>query len=95
MESDQNTALPDSEEDSMLARPKLGKPELEEEATRKAGQTKPHDHRFVVRVDGQSKRSFEDKKSAAAYGAAIKKSFPIVVVTISDTREGASERVDG
>ena len=39
------------------------------------------------RVDGQIKRSFGSKEDAVTAGAAIRKAYPIVVVTVVDTEE--------
>jgi hypothetical protein len=40
-------------------------------------------------VDGQTKRSFSSKEAAA--GAAVKKAYPVVMVTIVDTEDGTIE----
>jgi hypothetical protein len=42
-------------------------------------------------VDGQTKRSFSSKEAAATAGAAVKKAYPIVMVTIVDTEDGTIE----
>jgi hypothetical protein len=47
--------------------------------------------RFLLRVDGQTKRSFSSKEPAATAGAAVKKAYPIVMVTIVDAEDGTSE----
>jgi hypothetical protein len=44
-------------------------------------------------VDGQVKTSFDAKEHAATAGAAIKKAFPIVVVTVVDTEQGTTETI--
>jgi hypothetical protein len=44
-------------------------------------------------VDGQTKRSFSNKEPAITAGGAIKKAFPVVVVTIEDTADGGIEVV--
>jgi hypothetical protein len=44
-------------------------------------------------VDGQLKRSFSSKEPAMAAGGAIKKAFPIVAVTVEDTKDGSTEVV--
>jgi hypothetical protein len=78
----------------MLARPTLKKPQDQEGANEVAkGQARPTEERFLLRVDGQVKRSFADKEAAATAGAVIKKAFPIVVVSIVDTEDGATEIV--
>jgi hypothetical protein len=45
-------------------------------------------------VDGQIKRSFSSKEQATTAGAAIKKAFPLVVVTVVDTEEHATEIIN-
>jgi hypothetical protein len=42
-------------------------------------------------VDGQTKRSFGNKEAAVTAGAAIKKAYPVVMVTIVDTEDGTIE----
>jgi hypothetical protein len=42
-------------------------------------------------VDGQIKRSFSSKEEAATARAVIKKAYPIVVVTVVDTKDGTTE----
>ena len=56
-------------------------------------QTRPVDKRFLLRVDGQVKTSFGTKEPATTAGAAIKKAFPIVVVTVVDTEQGTIETI--
>jgi hypothetical protein len=55
------------------------------------GQARPTEERFLFRVDGQTKRSFSSKDAATTAGAAVKKAYPIVMVTIVDTEDGAIE----
>ena len=69
------------------------RPDRDEPANPK-GQTRPIEERFLLRVDGQIKRSFSDKKLAATAGAAIKKAYPLVVVTVVDTEEHTTEIVN-
>jgi hypothetical protein len=45
----------------------------------------------VPKVDGQVKCSFGGKEDAASVGAKIKKAYPIVVVTVVDTKDGTTE----
>ena len=47
--------------------------------------------RFLLRVDGQIKRSLSSKEDAATAGAVIKKTYPVVVVTVVDTDEHSTE----
>jgi hypothetical protein len=42
-------------------------------------------------VDGQIKHSFSSKGDAATAGAVIKKTYPVVVVTVVDTDEHTTE----
>jgi hypothetical protein len=77
----------------MLARPTLKKPQPDE-VTPARGQVRPAEERFLLRVDGQTKRSFNRKEPALTAGRAIKKAFPVVAVSIMDTEDGTSEIVD-
>ena len=54
----------------------------------------PTEERFLLRVDGQIKRSFSSKEDAATAGAVIKKAYPLVVVTVVDTKEGTTEIIN-
>jgi hypothetical protein len=75
----------------MLARPRLTKPPDETAVERPKDQTRPKEERFLLRVDGQTKRSFSSKDPAVTAGAAIKKAYPLVMVTIVDADEGTIE----
>ena len=77
---------------AMLARPKLTRPE-QPVAEKQKTQGRPVDERFLLRVDGQIKRSFSSKDSAMTAGSKIKRDFPIVVVTIVDTEDAAVDLV--
>jgi len=44
-------------------------------------------------VDGQTKRSFSSKELAATAGAAVKKAYPVVMVTVVDAEDGTIEVV--
>ncbi len=74
----------------MLARPTLKKPtdETPDEKTR-VDQSRPKEERFILRVDGQMKRSFSSKEPAMTDGAAIKKAYPVVMVTVLDSKDGS------
>jgi hypothetical protein len=39
-----------------------------------------------LKVDGQFKRSFDSEEAAKTAGAAIKKTYPVVVVTVVDSQ---------
>ena len=75
----------------MLARPRLTKQPDETASERPKDQTRPKEERFLLRVDGQTKRSFSSKDPAMMAGAAIKKAYPLVMVTIVDTDDGTIE----
>ena len=77
----------------MLARPTLTKP-VQDDAGAPKTQIRPTEERFLLRVDGQVKRSFSGKEDAAAAGAVIKKAYPIVVVTVVDTTKGTTEIIN-
>jgi hypothetical protein len=77
----------------MLARPTLTRP-AREVASQPKTQARPTEERFLLRVDGQTKRSFSSKEDAATAGAVIKKAYPLVVVTVVDTEEHATEIIN-
>jgi hypothetical protein len=58
------------------------------------GQARPIEERFLLRVDGQLKRSFSSKEPAATAGAVIKKAYPVVAVTVVDTEEHTTEIIN-
>jgi hypothetical protein len=74
----------------MLARPTLTKP-VQDDASKPMTQARPTEERFLLKVDGQIKRSFSSKEDAATAGAVIKKTYPVVVVTVVDTDEHSTE----
>jgi hypothetical protein len=78
----------------MLARPTLKKPSDHEGANTTRGQPRPTEECFLLRVDGQTKRSFAKKDAAITAGGVIKKAFPVVVVTVEDTKEGTTEFIN-
>jgi hypothetical protein len=45
-------------------------------------------------VDGQIKRSFSSKEPAVIAGAEIKQAYPVVAVTVVDTREHTTEIIN-
>ena len=77
----------------MLARPTLTRP-AQEDASKPKTQTRPTEERFLLKVDGQIKRSFSSKEAAATAGAVIKKAYPVVVVTVVDTEKHATEIIN-
>jgi hypothetical protein len=44
-------------------------------------------------VDGQFKRSFGSEEAAKTAGTAIKKAYPVVVVTVVDSQEHNTELI--
>ena len=74
----------------MLARPTLTRP-VQDDASKPKSQARPTEERFLLRVDGQIKRSFSSKEQAATAGAVIKKAYPLAVVTVVDTDEHTTE----
>ena len=78
----------------MLVRPTLTKPRDQDNSSTPKSQARPIEKRFLLRVDGQVKISFGTKEPAVTAGAAIKKAFPIVVVTVVDTEQGTTEIIN-
>jgi hypothetical protein len=74
----------------MLARPTLTKP-VQDDASKPKTQARPTEERFLLRVDGQIKRSFSSKEAAATAGAVVKKAYPVVVVTVVDREKHTTE----
>jgi hypothetical protein len=77
----------------MLARPTLTK-RVQDDASTPKSQVRPTEERFLLKVDGQIKRSLNSKEDAATAGAVIKKAYPIVVVTVVDTKDGTTEIIN-
>src|SRR5215831_4534557 len=69
---------------SMLTRPTLRRPDRsssdQDDLAPPKGQTRPVEQRFLLKVDGQFKRSFGSEEAAKTAGIAIKKAYPVVVV---------------
>ena len=78
----------------MLARPTLRKPPDQEDLSRPKTQARPTEERFLLRVDGQIRRSFNSKEAAATAGAVVKKAYPVVVVNVVDTEKHATEIIN-
>lgn len=57
------------------------------------GQAGSTEERFLLYVDGQAKRSFAAKELATTAGAAIKRAYPIVLVSVEDTNDGTIETI--
>jgi len=77
----------------MLARATLTKPPGQAAAEQAKSQARPKEERSLFRVDGQTKRSFSSKDPAMMAGAAVKKAYPVVMVTIVDIDDGTIEVV--
>src|SRR3569833_146643 len=56
--------------------------------------TREVDGRYLLKVDGQTKTTFEEKESALKAAQAIKRAHPIVIVTITDAYEQTTERIN-
>jgi hypothetical protein len=79
---------------SMLTRPPLRRPDRssdQDDLAPAKGQARPVEQRFHLKVDGQFKRSFGSEEAATAAGTAIKKAYPIVVVTVVDSQKHNTE----
>ena len=74
----------------MIDRPTLKKPAADDELAAPR-QTRRTEERFVLKIDGQAKRSFTDKESAMKAGREIKKNYPVVNASVYDSREGTNE----
>jgi hypothetical protein len=79
----------------MATRPTLMKRPHHDDEAPPPSQARPTEERFVLRVDGQVKRSFSTKEPALAVGAAIKQRYPVVMVTVLDTKDRDIEIVKG
>jgi hypothetical protein len=81
---------------AVLARPTLKRPDRSDrdESVRPKGQARPIEERYLLRVDGQIKRSFSSKEPAVIAGTEVKKAYPVVVVTVVDTQEHTTEIIN-
>jgi hypothetical protein len=78
----------------MATRPTLKKrPPQDDDLAPPPSQARPTEERFVLRVDGQAKRSFSSKESALTAGKAVKERYPVVMVSVLDTKDGGIEIV--
>src|SRR5262245_39511210 len=81
---------------SMLARPTLRRPDRpsdQDDLAQPTGQTRPVDLRFHLKVDGQFQRSSGSAEAAKTAGIAIKKAYPVVVVTVVDSQGHNTEMI--
>ena len=82
---------------SMLSRPTLRRPDRssdQDDLAPPKGQTRPIEQRFLLKVDGQFKCSFGSEEAAKTAGTAIKKAYPIVVVTVVDSQGHKTEVIN-
>lgn len=79
-----------------MATKKINMPPKEavvEEAPARKGQLRPTQERYLLQVDRQTKRSFADVEEATKAGQAVKKAYPMVMVSIYDTAESQSTAI--
>jgi hypothetical protein len=69
------------------------KEEVLEEAPVRKGQLRPTQERYLLQVDRQTKRSFADAAEAQKAGEAVKKAYPMVMVSIYDSAESVSLQI--
>ena len=77
----------------MPPRSTLRRPTDRDDLAKPKAQAQPSEERFLLKVDGQIKRSFSSKDAAATAGTAIKKAYPTVVVTVFDSQEHTTELI--
>jgi hypothetical protein len=75
----------------MLAR--IRKNSDEPDSRERKGQARPIEERFLLRVDGQTKRSFSSKEPAITAASVVKKAYPVVMVTVVDSKDGSIEAI--
>ena len=81
---------------SMLTRPTLRRADRssdQDDLAPPKGQTRPVEQRFLLKVDGQFKRSFGSQEAAKTAGIAIKKAYPVVVVAVVDSQGHNTEMI--
>lgn len=66
------------------------KEEIIEETPVRKGQLRPTQERYLLQVDRQTKRSFADVEEAQKAGQAVKKAYPMVMVSIYDSAKSVS-----
>lgn len=79
-----------------MATKKINMPPKEaaiEEAPTRKGQQRPTQERYLLQVDRQTKRSFSDVEEATKAGEAVKKAYPMVMVSVYDTAESISTAI--
>jgi hypothetical protein len=77
----------------MLPRSTLRRPSDRDDLAKPKAQARPSEERFLLKVDGQIKRSFSSNEAATTAGTAIKGTYPVVVVTVFDSQEHTTELI--
>jgi hypothetical protein len=76
-----------------MTMPKRKETADEEEPTPK-GQARPQEKRFLLKIDSQTKASYDSEEEAQKVGKAIKKAHPVVKVKVYDSKEHAETLID-
>ena len=76
-----------------MTMPKKRETTEEDEPTPK-GQARPQQKRFLLKIDSQTKASYDSEDEAQKAGKAIKKNFPVVRVKVYDSKEHSEITVD-
>ena len=80
-----------------MATKKINMPSKEpasEEAPVRKGQLRPRQERYLLQVDRQTKKSFAAAEEARKAGEAVKKAYPMVMVSIYDTAKSVSTPIN-
>jgi hypothetical protein len=77
----------------MPPRSTLRRPSDRDDLAKPKPQARPSEERFLLKVDGQIKQSFSSKDAATTAGTAIKKAYPVVVVTVFDSEEHTTDLI--
>ena len=72
--------------------PEKGEPDQDMEQF--SQKKRPETGRFLLQVDRQTKGSYQTVEAAQTVGLAIKKSYPIIQVTVYDTVDGMNTMVE-
>jgi len=73
-----------------MARPTLKRPHTDDEDP-PPRQIRRNEDRFLLKIDGQAKRSYADKEAAIKAGKEIKQKYPVVKAAVFDSKEGTNE----
>jgi hypothetical protein len=77
----------------MVPRSTLRRPSDRDDLAQPKTQARPSEERFLLKVDGQIKRSFSSKEAATTAGIAIKKAYPVVVVSVVDSQDHTTDLI--